>query len=177
MQDTKKRAQTGSRVLLAGLGFLLLLMGGGFCGVLWNGFQKANRTRSWTQAKATVVSAWIEQPRWSRAGDPRYVLQIRYRYEIGGKTWVSRQVTQRDAATRYRERKEKSLRKYRPGSEHICFVNPANPSEAVLKHDTRAPGYTLWFPGLFVVGGAGMMVAAWRGARFNEAGRKEQIRI
>jgi hypothetical protein len=32
----------------------------------------------------------------------------------------------------------------------------------VLEIESKAPGYSLWFPVLFVVGGFGIMVGAWR---------------
>jgi hypothetical protein len=43
-----------------------------------------------------------------------------------------------------------------------CRVNPADPAVAVLRIDSRAPGYSLWFPALFVVGGVGIVVGALR---------------
>jgi hypothetical protein len=44
----------------------------------------------------------------------------------------------------------------------VCFVNPADPSFAILEKDSKAVIYTIWFPGLFVVGGLGMAVQALR---------------
>jgi hypothetical protein len=38
----------------------------------------------------------------------------------------------------------------------MAFVNPAEPDFAVLKPDTKATGYSIWFPLLFVVGGLGI---------------------
>jgi hypothetical protein len=37
-----------------------------------------------------------------------------------------------------------------------CFVNPKNPQLAVLKPDSLAPGYSIWFPGLFMIAGLGI---------------------
>jgi hypothetical protein len=42
----------------------------------------------------------------------------------------------------------------------MAFVNPAQPDFAVLKPDTKAAGYSIWFPLLFVVGGLGIVVRA-----------------
>ncbi|MFP6880316.1 MAG: hypothetical protein VCA34_05170, partial [Roseibacillus sp.] len=36
------------------------------------------------------------------------------------------------------------------------------PSFAVLKRDSKAPGYSLWFPIIFVVGGLGIILGAVR---------------
>jgi hypothetical protein len=42
-----------------------------------------------------------------------------------------------------------------------CRVNPHDPDFAVLKPDSLAPGYSIWFPALFVIGGLGMTVRAF----------------
>jgi hypothetical protein len=44
-----------------------------------------------------------------------------------------------------------------------CRVHPRDPDFAVLKPDSLAPGYSIWFPALFVVGGLGMAGKAARG--------------
>jgi hypothetical protein len=44
-------------------------------------------------------------------------------------------------------------------------VNPAEPSFAILKTDSLAPGYSIWFPALFVVGGLGITFRAALGKR------------
>ena len=43
------------------------------------------------------------------------------------------------------------------GKQVEAFVNPKAPKEAVLDHETKAPGYSIWFPGLFLVGGLGIL--------------------
>ena len=42
----------------------------------------------------------------------------------------------------------------------MAYVNPSDPDFAVLKPDTKAAGYSIWFPLLFVVGGLGITVRA-----------------
>jgi hypothetical protein len=44
----------------------------------------------------------------------------------------------------------------------VCYVNPSDPTIAILKHGTRAALYSIWFPLLFVVGGLGI---AWTAIR------------
>jgi hypothetical protein len=34
-----------------------------------------------------------------------------------------------------------------------AYVNPDDPTEALLEHETKAPGYSIWFPAWFLVGG------------------------
>ena len=58
---------------------------------------------------------------------------------------------------------EKMAEKFPEGSRQTCFVNPSDPAFAVLKLDSKGPGYSLWFPLLIVVGGLGIIVGAVRG--------------
>jgi hypothetical protein len=60
---------------------------------------------------------------------------------------------------------EELVATFATGSMTKCWVNPQQPSQSVLKLDTRAAGYTLWFPGLFFLGGVGMIVGAWKTPR------------
>ena len=46
--------------------------------------------------------------------------------------------------------------------ETTCYVNPVEFNSAYLKPDSLAPGYSIWFPALFVVGGLGMVISALR---------------
>jgi hypothetical protein len=46
-----------------------------------------------------------------------------------------------------------------------CLVHPQNPALAVLKPDSLAPGYSIWFPGLFMIAGLGITINALTGPR------------
>ena len=55
---------------------------------------------------------------------------------------------------------EKKIKPYSKNAEVNCWVNPENPNQVLLKHGTLAPLYTIWFPGLFVIAGLGIIVNA-----------------
>ena len=46
-----------------------------------------------------------------------------------------------------------------------CFVDPQNPQLAILKPDSLAPGYSIWFPALFMIAGLGITFNALINAR------------
>ena len=46
------------------------------------------------------------------------------------------------------------------GNETVCYLDPDAPELVVLKKDSKAALYTIWFPCLFIVGGAGMIFSA-----------------
>ena len=66
---------------------------------------------------------------------------------------------------------EKLAAEFPPGKMTTCRVNPRDPDFAVLKPDSLAPGYSIWFPGLFVVGGLGI---ALRALVSNRGGKREK---
>ena len=49
---------------------------------------------------------------------------------------------------------------YPVGKETVCYVDPEDKSIAVLRKDTKAALYSIWFPCLFVIGGLGMIATA-----------------
>jgi hypothetical protein len=51
------------------------------------------------------------------------------------------------------------------GMNTECFVDPQNPQLAILKPDSLAPGYSIWFPGLFMIAGLGITFNALIHAR------------
>ena len=57
---------------------------------------------------------------------------------------------------------QRIVERYPVGSEDTCWVNPQNPQQTVLKHNTRAVLSTVWFPGLFVIAGLGIAIGSIR---------------
>ncbi len=55
---------------------------------------------------------------------------------------------------------ESRIQDYPVGKSTTCRVDPKNPDFAVLKPDSLAPGYSIWFPALFVIGGLGIVYRA-----------------
>jgi hypothetical protein len=83
---------------------------------------------------------------------------------------VATRVRDVERRSRVRAKAEKLQGRFDSGREVTCYVNPGNPADAILLKPTKAPGYTVWFPGLFVVGGLGMCVVAIRRGRIDSVG-------
>lgn len=148
--------------LLFMLGLALIGLGLAFCLLLLRGYLAAAAYDDWQPTPALVVASWIE-PVPQPGSDPmRYRLRVRYRYEIAGETYVSTRVREIESNTRQRAKLERLQERFRSGEEATCFVNPRHPEEAILLRPTKAPGYTVWYPALFVLGGAGMCIRALR---------------
>jgi hypothetical protein len=83
---------------------------------------------------------------------------VRYSFTLDGRALTGTHIRRVDSASQHEDVARKKLEGYPVGAEITCYVNPQKPEQSVLKHDTRAALYSIWFPILFVVGGLGM---AW----------------
>ncbi len=153
----------GSMVGAVALGTFTAGLGMLFCVALYKGYWRADETRVWTKTPCVIERAWIEEGRKTHDSPTSYRFRVEYGYRFEGREYTGDRVKRVDGATSIRSKAEGLLEKYPEGLETQCFVNPAVPDEAVLRHDTLAVGYSIWFPGLFVVGGVGIVVSGMRG--------------
>ena len=152
----------GGRIFLTLMGGILVLTGLGFAWGLYHyAFLRAEITRHWTETPCTITASGIVEGQFSENSPVTWGSGLEYRYQFNGTFWTGTHIRRIEGATPHRERAEGKQAKYPPGLQTVCYVNPANPSEAVLEHDTRAAIYTVWWPLLFAVGGAGMVWSAW----------------
>lgn len=148
-----------------GLGLVLTAAGLATCWYLWLSYQKAKTTDSWERVSCEIFAAGIDESGRSQHGMVKYEAQVSYRYEFAGETRVSNSIRHLSVTSLSKEEIEKKAEAYPVGLQTVCLVNPDNPEEAVLKAETKAPLYTMWFPGIFVVGGLGIVIAGVRGRR------------
>jgi hypothetical protein len=154
---------TGSRVYLTLVGLALALVGGVFTALMWRSFQRARVVESWPVVPCVILSADAEE----RQIDPNSPVERRFAvlfgYEWQGLPRESELLKLRGGMwTGKQDVIQRLLDRYPEGSRHECHVNPADPAVAVLEPESKAPGYSLWFPLIFVVGGLGVVVGAWR---------------
>jgi hypothetical protein len=152
----------GSRVFKISLGLLLVLMGAGGTFWLWGSWQRAEEMRSWKPVEAVVTMSEVLTERATPHSPPGYTPEVHYRYEYEGKSHTSHRIKRVDGPTSHKEAAEAVVAEHRPGKMVKCYVNPAEPDFAVLEQDSRAALYSMWFPVLFIVGGGGMVVSAFR---------------
>jgi len=124
--------------------------------------QRVNTVQAFITAgdlPSTVLTALQE-----RLEATNFELPPGYRYEFGGSSHVGERIRRIPVRSAHRDKAERWVARYPSGRRVQIYVNPEKPSEAVLKRDSQAALYAIWFPALFVVGGAGMAVAAVRKA-------------
>ncbi|MEM8956027.1 MAG: DUF3592 domain-containing protein [Verrucomicrobiota bacterium] len=151
------------------VGVALMAMGGLAAGYLIWAWHRATELDDWVETTSTVLASGMEEYLHRETGRPRYRLVIGYAYEFGGERYVSERVTRLGGVVSgHREKVEKWVEQNPVGSEVRCWVNPSAPEVAILKKSTKASLYTVWFPMLFFVGGAGIIVKAVRAMRSKE---------
>lgn len=143
------------------MGGILLVSGLGFTWGLIHAFQRAQITRSWIETPCTIIASGVVERQFSENSPVTWASGLEYRYQFNGVPRVGTKIRRVEGATPHRERAEAKQAKYPPGLQTVCYVNPDDPAEAVLEHDTRAALYSLWWPLLFAVGGAGMIWSVW----------------
>jgi len=161
------RANPNSRQLATRLGTLALglsIAGAGavFCAALWHGFQRAEETRNWQPAPALITASYVENIQLSKHDPIRYRARVTYRYSHDGETLIGDRIRRVDGNTADRSKAEAITRRYPIGTSLNCFVDPSNPGFSILRHESRAPLYSIWFPALFIIGGLGICVGAFR---------------
>ncbi len=150
------------RIFLCMIGLMLMLAGGVFEWLMVRSYLHAKATRDWPQVEAVVLRSVIDE-RQIKGSPAEFRLNILYGYRFENEDLTSDRMSPRGAKWSRELSSVKELAKeYPEGSYHTAWVNPDRSGVAILQHDSKAAGYTLWFPALIIVGGGGMIVGAWK---------------
>lgn len=113
--------------------------------------------RSWPEIPATVVESHVDSS--SDSDGTTYRVMVTYRYVYEGRELES---TRYDFSTAYSsgyDGKARVVERYPAGSRTVCYVNPADPSEAVLSR-AFSPMYLIGLFGLLFAG-PGLIGLVW----------------
>lgn len=156
-------AAASGRWFLALLGLSIALVGAVFVFLMARSFLRALEMRDWPRVECVILISEVTEWKHDEFSATQYRHDITYGYTWNGEALTSGRIGLRgNPWSSSREKAAKSVAAYPPCTTATCLVNPAEPSIAVLKPDSLAPGYSIWFPGLFVVGGLGIAVRALR---------------
>ena len=118
----------------------------------------------WPAVECTITHSRVHVNRDSD-GDT-YRIDIGYRYEYAGQSYASdRYDFLSFMASSGRSGKEAIVRRYPVGQAATCFVNPDDPSEAILSRQWRGDFLFALIPVAFLGIGLIGMVAIWRSGR------------
>ena len=168
---TSPPPSTSGRWFLAFIGFATALIGALFVWLLARSYLRAREMHAWPEVECVILHNSIVE----RIHDPQspreYRVDVQFGYEWEGIPRIGDHLTLRgNPWSSKRVLAEKRAAEYPAGTTTTCRVNPANPDFAVLKPDSLAPGYSIWFPALFVIGGLGIATRALilRGDRISQ---------
>ncbi len=156
-------ASKGGAVFLMVFGSIFLAVGAVMGVISLRTLREAEAMKRWTQTPAQILSCELERNRGSKGGYT-YRIQATYQYTVGGASYTSDRVwlgSGSDNIGKFHQRTYDELRRTRDGveaAETVCWVNPQNPSDAILIRTPRLE--MLLFYQLFVLafGGAGLGV-------------------
>lgn len=139
-------------------------MGALFTWLLGDGYLRARTMSEWPQVECVILESGVEKRQIGEAVPVDYRFGVLYGYEFEGERYTSERYDARGAGwTKNPDKLVGVLAQFKEGSSHRCWVNPEEPSFSILKLDTRAPGYSIWFPMLFLVGGVGVVFSSlWK---------------
>ncbi len=163
MKDTTKENWLGSLLWGLALGTAIAAAGVVFCYLLLVAYHRAMETRGWAETPCEVFASEVREFKPTPHSPMNYKADIQYSYFFGDKQFEGNRVRRGDGASGNRSKAEKVVEAF-PVGDSVCWVDPAAPENAVLRHTSKAALYSIWFPGLFVLGGVGIMVAAVRNA-------------
>jgi len=163
MTAITKGNRLGSLLWGLALGAAITAAGAVFCYLLLLAYHRAMETRGWTETPCEIFASEVRDFKPTPHSPVNYKADIQYSYFSGGKQFEASRVRRGDGASGNRSKAEKVVEAF-PVGETTCWVDPAAPGNAVLRHTSKAALYSIWFPGLFVIGGLGIMVAAVRNA-------------
>jgi hypothetical protein len=156
-----------SRWIPLAFGGIFVVVGGGlFIGLGVIPVARMIDAASWPETECTIVSSEVE----SHQSDDgtTYSIDILYSYRTAGRDWRSNRYDFSSGSSSGYEGKRKVVDRYPPGSTATCYVDPDDPSSAVLDRSFHAAYLIGLFGLLFMAPGLAVMV--W-GSRWKSTGR------
>lgn len=151
----------GGRWYLVALGLCTALIGAVFVWLLARSYLRAKDMRAWPEVPCVILVSEIEERIHDSQSPREFRLNVSFGYEWNGQALTGDHLSLRGSPWSSKpELARKRAAEYPVGRKTTCRVDPTRADFAVLKPDSLAPGYSIWFPGLFVVGGLGIAVRA-----------------
>lgn len=152
-----ERSSRAGRLYLVFIGLATALLGLLFVWLMGRSYLRAHAMRSWPEVPCVILASELNERRIDPNSAPEFQFSVQYGYEWQGQSFTGDHYTWRGSSwTSRKAQAEELLGTYPVGSRQTCRVDSGNPSFAVLKMDSQAAGYSIWFPGLFVIGGLGI---------------------
>jgi uncharacterized protein DUF3592 len=162
---TKRRAegQPGAvGKLFLSLFFLVFFAAGAlFTAMMLREVFRVAATWSWQKVECEIVASTVVERRDSRSDNAPYWFEVQFSYSFNGAAYISGGHRRNPGGFSDYSTAQRLAEKYPAESKHSCYVNPSNPSEAVLERQSLWLAMALPFPLIFVAIGAGGIFFTW----------------
>jgi hypothetical protein len=91
--------------------------------------------RSWQETPCQIISSKVATI--DTRGKSLYIIDIQYQYTIAGNTYTSKQYSHVTDSLENWKKFERIAKQYAAETTATCYVNPGNPSDAVISRDIR----------------------------------------
>ena len=116
----------------------------------------------WDPTPCTIVSSEVVD---SSDDEQPFQASVRYRYAVDGHEYLGDRVSRRAATESDFGKAQRRTLRYEQNSETTCYVDPADPSRAVLERSLPWTALMVFLPLVFVVIGGGGLFVIWRPGR------------
>lgn len=138
--------------------FVFFAMGLAFCGFIGREFWLSLQTHQWTSVPCQIVESRVER---SGDGEHPYRLIVRFSYQWERSEHTGTRHRRKHGSYSSHEEARDVAERFPASAAAACFVNPSDPTEAVLEKSTLWIGLVILFPLIFVAVGAGGIWAMW----------------
>jgi hypothetical protein len=163
----KARGPSGIGGRLLGSLFFLVFLGMGllFCFFIGREVYLNVQCRSWQPVECVILRSEVTEERKSESP---YAFAVGYEYQWQGRTYSSDKWSRQRTAFSEFSKAQALANTYKLDTRATCYVNPANPSEALLQRPTLWIGLLILLPLVFVAVGVIGVAAMWTRNSANE---------
>jgi hypothetical protein len=163
-QTSISRSGRPAPILTAGFFALFLLIGIGVAfPTVINPLTSLMAAKKWPAVPCTILNSRVVTHHSSKSDT--YGADVLYRYTFKGKIYHSSRYSPADISSSNFNAAKAIAARYRPGSTATCYINPANPQQAMLNRDwTWGNALIALVPLVFILVGAGGVFFSLRSA-------------
>ncbi|HYT31372.1 MAG TPA: DUF3592 domain-containing protein, partial [Thermoanaerobaculia bacterium] len=123
--------------------------------------------RNWPEVPCVVISSDVRSHRGNKS--TTYNVDILYEYQVGDRKYRSNQYHFMGGSSGGYDAKAAVVAQNPPGTRRVCYVNPADPTDAVLQRSFDREYIVAIVPAVFTLVGLGGILLVLRGVRKQRA--------
>ncbi|MHC4773366.1 MAG: DUF3592 domain-containing protein [Planctomycetota bacterium] len=114
--------------------------------------------KSWIPVPCEILESDLEND--TDSDGPKFWVEIQYKYKYENTNNISKKYGLNYLPSSYKRSHKKIFDNYPKGAKSICYVNPKEPSEAVLNRSISMGLFSIIILAIFLILGIGMLLYA-----------------